>query len=252
MPAIATPFLLLLVPIAMFVVLGITALRARFQRKAAEADPQIQVGDLTNDTSIDKSGAVRSVQSGDVWIKSDRLDEVWTAENLERLARTYWFNLGKISFHTLRVMYTPNGRAMALFGLIPMITFYEPEYELDARRGTVKWKIRNGVLVSPRPDENNGYLGIEVEHLESDRPGMDRLHVELSVVNFYPRVAESISRRLYSETQSRIHVLVAYSFLRSLAHGELVPSKVGRFAQWPKELGVRMDERREAKEAARR
>ncbi|MDQ8045414.1 MAG: hypothetical protein AAGC46_19300 [Solirubrobacteraceae bacterium] len=252
MPVVATPLLLLLVPFALVLVLVITAGRAVFERRAAEADPQIEVGDLTDDTSIDRSGAVRSVQSGDVWLPSDRLAEVWTAENLERLARTYWHSLTTFSFHTLRVMYTPHGRAMALFGLIPMITFDEPDYELDRNHGIVKWQIRNGVLVQPRPDGDNGYLGVKVERLESDRPGFDRLHVELSVVNFYPRVAESISRRLYSATQSRIHVLVAYHFLRSLAHGKLPPSKVGRFAQWPKELGVRIDERREAKEAARR
>jgi hypothetical protein len=245
---------LILVPVA--VALGYLSIwvRTRIQRRAAEADPNISVEELTDDTSIDAAtGAVRSVQSGDVWLPSDRVDEVWNAENLERLARTYWYHLGRVSGGMLRVMYTPNGRAMALFGVVPLITFFEPDYELDAKRGIVKWQIRNGVLVLPRGEkEDNGYLGIKVDHLESDRPGLDRLHIELSVVNFYPAVADRISRRLYTATQSRIHVLVAYSFLRSLAHGELVPSKVGRFAQWPKELGVRLDERREAKEAAKR
>lgn len=255
MPSSIAPFLPLLlplVPVLMVAAFAFIAVRARIQRRAAEADPQIRVESLTDDTVIGADGSVRSVQSGDVWLPSDRLPDVWTAENLERLARTYWFHLGRMSFRTLRVMYTPTGRAMALFGLIPLITFDEPEYELDERRGTVKWVIRRGLLVSQRGADKAGYLGILVEHLESDRPGMDRLHVELSISNFYPSMADRISKRLYSATQSRIHVVVAYSFLRSLAHGELVPSKVGRFAQWPKELGVRRDERREAKEAAKR
>ncbi len=249
-PARFLPLLLPLAPLLVAAAFGYLAVRTFWQRRAAEADPQIRVESLTDDTVIDADGSVRSVQSGDVWIPSNRFPDVWTAENLERLARTYWFHLGRVSFRMLRVMYTPTGRAMALFGLVPLITFNEPDYELDERHGTVKWVIRRGLLVSQRGADKNGYLGITVQHLESDRPGMDRLHVELSIANFYPSMADRLSKRLYSATQSRIHVLVAYSFLRSLAHGELVPSKVGRFAQWPKELGIRLDERREAKEAA--
>lgn len=251
-PARYLPLLVPLVPVLIAAAFGYLAIRTFWQRRAAEADPDILVESLTDDTLIDADGSVRSVQSGDVWLPSDRLDTVWTAENLERLARTYWFHLGRVSFRMLRVMYTPTGRAMALLGLIPLITFREPEYELDERHGSVKWIIRNGLLVSQKGAAKNGYLGIVVKHLESDRPGMDRLHVELSIVNFYPSMADRLSKRLYSATQSRIHVLVAYSFLRSLARGELVPSKVGRFTQWPKELGVRLDERREAKEASKR
>ncbi len=145
-------------------------------------------------------------------------------------------------------MYTHTGRAMALFGLIPLITFHQPDYELGVDRASVRWRIRRGLLVSQRGADRDGYLQIEVARRDSDRPGMGRLHVEVSVVNFYPSIADRISRRLYTSTQSRIHVLVAYGFLRSLANGELVPSRVGRFAQWPKELG----ERREARAAAKR
>ncbi|MDO9356024.1 MAG: hypothetical protein Q7T55_20160 [Solirubrobacteraceae bacterium] len=245
------PILLPLIPLGVVAAFGYLAVRTFWQRRAAEADPQIRVESLTDDTVLERDGSVRSVQAGDVWLPSDRLEAVWTAENLERLARTYWYHLGRISFRLLRVMYTPTGRAMALFGLVPLITFDEPEYELDERHGSVKWTIRNGLLVSQKGADKAGYLGIVVKHLESDRPGMDRLHVELSIVNFYPALADRLSKRLYTVTQSRIHVVVVYSFLRSLAHGQLVPSKVGRFAQWPKELGIRLDERREAKEAAK-
>ena len=250
----AVPLLSLLVPLLPVLAVAAFAflvVRTRLQRRAAEADPQIVVESLTDDTQLLDDGSVRSVQSGDVWVSTERMEGVWTAVNLERLARTYWWHMGKFSFHLLRVLYTPQGRAMALFGIVPLITFYEPEYELDEKRGSVRWRIRNGLLVSPLASEKDGYLGITVEHRESDRPGFDKLHLELSVVNFYPAIAESLSKRLYSATQSRIHVLVTLSFLRSLAHGELVPSKVGRFAQWPKELGVRAGDWRDAREAAR-
>jgi hypothetical protein len=56
------------------------------------------------------------------------------------------------------------------------------------------------------------------------------VHVEVEVANFYPTIASSLSRWLYANTQSRIHVLVTHGFLRSLARLDLAPSKVGRFA----------------------
>ncbi len=255
MPTSIAPLLPLLVPLVPLLVagaFGYLAIRTRFQKAATDADPQIRVESLTDDTELMPDGSVRSVQSGDVWLPSDRMPDVWTAENLERLARTYWFHLGNVSFRMLRVMYTPTGRAMAILGLIPLITFDEPEYELDEHRGSVKWVIRNGLLVSQKSALHGGYLAIQVERMDSDRPGMDRVHVELSIVNFYPSVADRLSKRLYSATQSRIHVLVVLSFLRSLAHGELVPSKVGRFTRWPKDLGIKRDDWIEAREKAKK
>ncbi|MEH3053578.1 MAG: hypothetical protein PGN13_06140 [Patulibacter minatonensis] len=239
------PFIPLLVLLILAAGFGWLVLRARVQRRKAEADPRVSVESLADDTRMAKDGSVLSVQTGDVWLPSSTLDAQWTPENLERLARTYWHHMTRASGHTLRVMYTKQGRAMALFGLVPLITFYEPEYDLGSQRSSVRWRIRNGLLVAPNRSDDDGYLQISVERRESDRPGMSRLHVEVSVSNFYPRVAETISKRLYGWTQSRIHVLVAYGFLRSLANGRLAPSKVGRFAQWPKELG----ERREARAA---
>lgn len=226
---------------------GWLVLRAGAQRRKAAADPHIKVESLTDTTSIAPDGSVLSVQSGDVWLPQADLDAIWTPDNLERLARTYWNHLSRASGYTLRVMYTRTGRAMALFGIVPLITFHQPDYELGEQRAGVRWRIRRGLLVSQRGADRDGYLQIIVERRESDRPGIGRLHVEVSVANFYPSIATSISRRLYSWTQSRIHVLVAYGFLRSLANGELVPSKVGRFAQWPVELGERRDARAAAK-----
>lgn len=226
---------------------GWLAIRAGVQRRKAEADPRIRVESLTNDTTTAPDGAVLSVQAGDVWLPAEDLEAVWTAENLERLARTYWWHLSRASGYTLRVMYGKNGRAMALFGLIPLITFHLPDYEMGEDRASVRWRIRRGLLVSQRGADRDGYLGIEVARRESDRPGLDRLHVEVSVANFYPSIAHLISRRLYAATQSRIHILVVYGFLRSLANGRLVPSRVGRFAQWPKELTERREARAESK-----
>ena len=42
--------------------------------------------------------------------------------------------------------------------------------------------------------------------------------------------ASRISRWVYANTQSRIHVLVCHAFLRSLVKHDLARSRVGRFA----------------------
>ncbi len=57
-----------------------------------------------------------------------------------------------------------------------------------------------------------------------------RLHVEVEVANFYPSISSRLSRRVYNATQSRIHVIVTYGFLRSLARLDLAESRVGRLA----------------------
>jgi hypothetical protein len=54
--------------------------------------------------------------------------------------------------------------------------------------------------------------------------------VEVEVASFYPAIALRIARWFYTQTQSRIHVLVTHGFLRSLADLELEESAVGRFA----------------------
>ena len=57
------------------------------------------------------------------------------------------------------------------------------------------------------------------------------MHVEIEVSNFYPAIASGIGARVYRITQSKLHVLVTHSFLRSLARLDLAESKVGRFAR---------------------
>ena len=63
-----------------------------------------------------------------------------------------------------------------------------------------------------------------------DYPGSSICHVEVEVANFYPAIASTISRWLYENTQSRIHVLVTHGFLRGLARLELAESRAKRFA----------------------
>ena len=46
---------------------------------------------FADDTASDpETGAVRSIQSGEVVLPEAELEELWTPTHLERLARTYW------------------------------------------------------------------------------------------------------------------------------------------------------------------
>jgi hypothetical protein len=202
----------------------IGALRARPSRAV--------LVDLADSTSVDRnSGAVRSVQRADLELDEAALAEIWTPEHLERLARTYWRFLSRVTLGLIRVHYTAGQRSVVL--LIPqlrLLTFVAPEYEMDATRGLVRWRIARGLLVSRRGRGGQGYLQIEVRRRPAERAGRVILHVEVEVANFYPSIASKLSRRVYDVTQSRIHVIVTYGFLRSLARLDLAESRVGRFA----------------------
>ena len=94
----------------------------------------------------------------------------------------------------------------------------------------MRWRIERGVLVARRGRDGAGYLQIEVRAADRTTiPSAERLHVEVAVVNFYPAIASGLGLRLYNATQSRIHVIVTYRFLRSLARLDLAESRVGRF-----------------------
>jgi hypothetical protein len=183
-------------------------------------------------TSMDpRTGAVRSVQSAEVVLPAERIDALWSPLYLERLARTYWRFLTRATFGVVRVYYTDRERAVCLLlRRFPLLTFHAPEYEMDAARGVVRWRIARGVLVARRGRQGDGYLEIDVQRRPGETPGAVVVHVEVEVANFFPAIASTIGRWFYSATQSRIHVLVTHGFLRSLARLDLAESKVGRFA----------------------
>jgi hypothetical protein len=188
------------------------------------------VRDPTDDTKIDADGAVRSIQGADIVLPEPLFGELWTVETLERLARTYWAYLTYVTLGLIRVYYTDRERYVCL--LLPplkLLTFQAPEYETESGRGIVRWRIEKGLLVAPRGRGGDGYLEIDVRHLECDEPGHERINVEVEVANFYPAIASRLGRFLYTNTQSRIHVIVTHGFLRRLARRELDESITGRF-----------------------
>ena len=181
-------------------------------------------------TTMDERGAVRSVQAADIRLPPERLDELWTPMHLERLARTYWRYLTRLTLGLIRVRYDEGGRTVVLVTRpFVLLRFKAPEYEMDARRGRVRWRIASGVLVSRSAHGGDGYLQIEVRRCDPVDERTGRVHVAVEVANFYPALASGVARWLYSATQSRIHVIVTHGFLRSLARLELAESVVGRY-----------------------
>lgn len=177
-------------------------------------------------TTTGPDGAVRSVQSADITLPPESMVELWSAHNLERLARTYWRFLTRISLGVIRVRYSDDGRDICLFGwpALSLLTFQAPEYEFEPDHGVVRWRIDRGLLVSRRGRGGDGYLEIEVQ-----RRDRDCLHVEVEVANFYPAIASRLGRWIYENTQSRIHVIVTHGFLRSLAKLDLAESRTLRY-----------------------
>jgi hypothetical protein len=189
------------------------------------------IADPEQHTVMDAQGAVRSIQAANVDMPLEQLVEIWTPEHLERLARTYWKYLSRVTLGLIRVVYSEDERAVVLLRRpFVLLRFAAPEYEVSDGRGIVRWNIQDGLLVARR---NQGFLEIDVRRMESDRPGYGRAHVEVEVSNFYPAIAHFIARWFYAQTQSRIHVLVTHGFLKSLAKRELEESAVGRFSGGP-------------------
>lgn len=194
------------------------------------------IADPRSSTSLDGStGAVRSVQAADLFLPADALEQIWSPAHLERLARTYWRFLSRVTLGLVRVCYSEHERSIVLLVRpLKLLTFSAPEYEMDPLRGLVRWRIARGLLVARRGRDGGGYLQIEVRRgPREDRPGAGagdaQLHVEVEVANFYPSIAFGLSRRVYDATQSRIHVIVTHRFLRSLQRLDLAESRVGRF-----------------------
>jgi hypothetical protein len=181
-------------------------------------------------TTMDARGAVRSVQAADLLLPAAALDEIWSPMHLERLARTYWRFLSRWTLGLVRVKYDEDERAIVLLTRpFVLLRFHAPEYRMDATRGIVRWRIASGVLVSRAGQDGDGYLQIEIERCGLTEGETARAHVEVEVANFYPALASSVARWLYTATQSRIHVIVTHGFLRSLAKLDLAESVVGRY-----------------------
>jgi hypothetical protein len=182
----------------------------------------------------DPDGSVTSRETAEVTLPRSELERIWTPEYLERLARTYWRFLTRVSLGLLRVLYTPGSREIVVLTRpFVLLRFLSPEYDVRPDRGSVTWRIERGLLVARR-GRGRGYLRLAVELAPGGGPEAT-VTVTSEVANFYPRIAGSgwfarIGRVVYGFTQLRAHVIVTHAFLRSLARLDLEPSLVGALA----------------------
>jgi hypothetical protein len=172
---------------------------------------------------------IGSRQVAEVTLPRSELERIWSPEYLERLARTYWHFLTRVSLGVLRVLYTPESREVVLLRRpFVLLRFKPPRYDFHADGGTVTWPIDRGLLVARR-GRGRGYLRLTVTR----RPGSDGGGAEATavvtseVVNFFPMIASRLGRWIYDQTQLRLHVIVTHAFLRSLANLELQESRTG-------------------------
>jgi hypothetical protein len=174
---------------------------------------------------------MRSVQAADLTLPEHELDKLWTPMHLERLARTYWRFITRVTLGLVRVLYSESQRTVVLLGApLKLLTFAAPEYEMDGEHALVRWRIERGLLVARSGRGGHGHLQIDVRRLSDPGPGEARVHVEVEVANFHPAIATRLGRRVYNATQARLHLFVTNGFLRSLARLDLAESRVGHFA----------------------
>jgi hypothetical protein len=195
--------------------------RHRRRRRPDDAD-RVRILDPEGPPLIDATGGARSVQAAELRVTDAELEALWSPGGLERLARTYWSFLPRISLGLIRVRYTSSARLILLLGRpLVLLSFGPPAYELDDTQGFARWPIHGGLLLSARGRPSRGALQIGIRRRGPAGPGEQTLGVEVSVVDFVPTIAWLFGRGIYAATQSRIHVLVTHAFLRSLARSDL-------------------------------
>jgi hypothetical protein len=219
--------------VAVFIALlaALSALAASRRRRRARSPAKAVIVSSPESTVVARDGAVRSVQLAELTMAEEDWRRMWNATHLEDLARTYWRFLSRVTLGLIRVVYGENERSVVLVARpLTLLRFEAPEYVLEPDHGSVRWRIRDGLLVS-RAGRGCGFLALAVTHLEgAGDEGRERLLIEVEVANFYPAISAGFSVPVYEATQSAIHVLVTHAFLRSLARLDLAKSKVGRFA----------------------
>jgi len=174
---------------------------------------------------------MRSVQAADMTLPEPELDELWTPMNLERLARTYWRFITRVTLGLVRVLYSESERSVVLLGRpMKLLTFEAPEYRMDDSHAVVRWRIKRGLLVARSGHGGHGHLQIDVRRGPDTSAGEASLHVEVEVANFHPAIASRLGQRVYNATQARLHLFVTNGFLRSLSRLDLAESRVGRFS----------------------
>jgi hypothetical protein len=189
------------------------------------------------ETDSNPDGSVTSRNIADITVPTTELDRMWNTEYLERLARTYWRFLTRVSLGLIQVEYGADSREIVLVTKpFVLLRFFAPEYETNTDGGAVTWRINKGFLVAPQ-GRGKGFLRIAVERRDDpSTEGEIELRVVSEVANFYPLLAgwgwwKRIGGVIYRLTQYTIHNIVTNAFFRSLATLDLAESRVGKFRE---------------------
>ena len=220
----------------------IVAYRRSRARPPEKTPAQVTVLPDPETGPIDTAGAVKSIQEATVEMPTEAYREMWRPEYLERLARSYWAFLTKVSLGAIRVVYEPSSRTVVFISRrLPLLRFRKPDYTIGPGLGQVTWRIERGLLVAPN-GRGQGMLRITVRsNSPDDQADKACVHVRTEVSNFYPFLRGGgwfarIGVQLYSATQVRIHTWVTHGFLRSLARLDLPRSPVGALAAEGEEM----------------
>ncbi|HEY2771140.1 MAG TPA: hypothetical protein VGI87_11245 [Solirubrobacteraceae bacterium] len=219
---------MLQVGIALIALIGFVAAR---RHRRGHLPAQAVIVSPRKSTAVARDGAVYSGQSAELTMARTDLEHLWTPANLEKLARTYWRFLSRVTLGLIRVIYSEKDRRVVfLFRPLTLLRFEVPEYSFAGDEAQVRWRIRGGLLVA-RAGRGSGYLTLTVKREPDLTPdGRAKVRIDVEVANFYPAIAAGFSTPVYEATQSAIHVLVTHAFLRSLAALDLAESKVGTLA----------------------
>jgi hypothetical protein len=206
----------------------------RLLRRRREIRARVQIIE-TPKGRTEPDGSVTTMQVAAVTLPRAELEPIWNAEYLERLARTYWSFLTRVSLGILRILYKPDSRDIVILTRpFTLLSFHAPSYEIEPGRGEVTWHIKKGLLVAPM-GRGKGFLRLTVERVPpavGDSGRYVNLVVSSEVANFYPTIRgwgwfSAIGQYLYRYTQLAAHVVITNAFLRSLARLDFEPSVVG-------------------------
>ncbi|HEX3873258.1 MAG TPA: hypothetical protein VHW26_03855 [Solirubrobacteraceae bacterium] len=194
--------------------------------------PNVRITDPGGRPTIDASGA-RSVQAAELTIGQSAVDALWSPAGLDRLGRTYWRFLRRLTLGLIRVIHAPDARLLLVLLARPVVllAFDPPEYVLDDDHRLIRWRIRGGLLVArpagpsrpPAGPEPGGLLEIELRRIRATVPATAGVRLQIAVTGFDPAIARLLGPTVYAATQGRIHVILTHAFLRSLARTRPAP-----------------------------
>jgi hypothetical protein len=179
-----------------------------------------------------RTGPTASIHEANLWVPSEAVRGLLTADFLRRLASAYRRFLGQVSAGLLRIRFEAGSESLVL--LLPrpsLLRLRTPVCVEGPDWAEATWEIERGLLVAS-VGRDRGSLRIRLMRPApaaaaegASVPILARMEVE----GYYPRirgsgVLASAGTWLYAQTQARIHTLVMRGFLRSLTQLELPPS----------------------------